>query len=417
MKIAVAQLGARMHYAVPRILHRAGHLHAMFTDICAVKGWPQLLRMCPENFLPKNLRRLRARVPTGVPGSRIRAFTSLGLGYRRRLSAARNLEQEALAHLWAGDELNCRILAAGLEGAEAVYTFNSAGLRLLQYARDRGLRSFYEQTIAPVAIERRLMAAESERWPGWEEITNRELFYDKFQVVEQQEWKLAEIILCGSEFVRDGVAQLGGPVERCRVVPYGVDVSGVHRHQGDAPLPGSAARKLRVLTVGTVGLRKGAPYVADIARQLADRAEFRWAGPVALLEPGIRALEQAGVQLLHAVPRSEIHAQFSWADVFLLPSVCEGSATVTYEALLHGLPVITTPNTGSLVQDGVNGRIVPVGDCSQAVTALREFAQAPDLLRSFSAAALATAEDLTVAAYAKRLLGALQLTTASTPEL
>ena len=39
----VGQLGARMHYAVPRILQRIGRLEHLYTDICAAKGWPRVL--------------------------------------------------------------------------------------------------------------------------------------------------------------------------------------------------------------------------------------------------------------------------------------------------------------------------------------------------------------------------------------
>ncbi|MEA2780603.1 MAG: hypothetical protein QOK29_2147, partial [Rhodospirillaceae bacterium] len=38
MSYVVAQLGARMHYAVPRILHAADQLDHFFTDISADKG-------------------------------------------------------------------------------------------------------------------------------------------------------------------------------------------------------------------------------------------------------------------------------------------------------------------------------------------------------------------------------------------
>jgi len=44
----------------------------------------------------------------------------------------------------------------------------------------------------------------------------------------------------------------------------------------------------------------------------------------------------------------------------VLPSICEGSATVTYEALASGVPVICTPKTGSMVRHGVDGNIVPI---------------------------------------------------------
>jgi glycosyltransferase involved in cell wall biosynthesis len=44
----------------------------------------------------------------------------------------------------------------------------------------------------------------------------------------------------------------------------------------------------------------------------------------------------------------------------VFPSVDEGSAKVTYEAMACGIPVIVTPNAGSLARDGKDGFIVPI---------------------------------------------------------
>ena len=77
-------------------------------------------------------------------------------------------------------------------------------------------------------------------------------------------------------------------------------------------------------------------------------------GPVAI-GTNARAEGEPHIHLVGAVPRSQVVPHFEWADVFFMPSVCEGSATVTYEALMSGLPVIATPNPGSVVIDGVNG--------------------------------------------------------------
>jgi glycosyltransferase involved in cell wall biosynthesis len=46
--------------------------------------------------------------------------------------------------------------------------------------------------------------------------------------------------------------------------------------------------------------------------------------------------------------------------VFFLPSICEGSAMVTYEALNWKLPIITTNNAGYVVRNGVDGFLVPI---------------------------------------------------------
>ena len=59
---------------------------------------------------------------------------------------------------------------------------------------------------------------------------------------------------------------------------------------------------------------------------------------------------------------------FRKASVFVFPSLEEGGAKVTYEAMASGLPLITTHNSGSIVRDGVDGYIVPIRDAA----ALRE---------------------------------------------
>src|SRR5262249_27834906 len=85
------------------------------------------------------------------------------------------------------------------------------------------------------------------------------------------------------------------------------------------------------------------------------------------------------------------------------PSLHEGSALVTYEALASGLPVITTENAGSVVRDGVDGFVVPIRD----VTALQEkilmLYQNRELRREMGARARERAEQFTWAAHRARL--------------
>ncbi len=57
--------------------------------------------------------------------------------------------------------------------------------------------------------------------------------------------------------------------------------------------------------------------------------------------------------------RSVQRAREEWA---LAACIVTGSSTVTYEALLSGAPMITTPNAGSIGEDGVNGFVVPIRD-------------------------------------------------------
>src|SRR5947208_1758771 len=85
----VAQLGARMHYAVARILHEAGQLKHFHTDICASKGWISILNSVPRSLRSDSLRRLLDRKPRGIPSELVTAHTLFGLEYANRLRKAR----------------------------------------------------------------------------------------------------------------------------------------------------------------------------------------------------------------------------------------------------------------------------------------------------------------------------------------
>ena len=130
-------------------------------------------------------------------------------------------------------------------------------------------------------------------------------------------------------------------------------------------------------------------------------------GPVGLL-PGRGQELSRHVQVSGSVPRSEVIRHFDWADVFLLPSLCEGSATVTYEALAAGLPVIATPNTGSIVEDGISGFIVPARDSDAIVNAFERLLSDPSLLSEMGAAAHARSREGSLEAYGERLMQALE---------
>jgi glycosyltransferase involved in cell wall biosynthesis len=402
VKIAVAQLGARMHYAVPRIFEEAGCLKRLYTDICAVRGPAAWAGRLPQRFLPVPVHKMASRRVQGVPAAKIINYDALGLRYWWRLRRANTPREIGETHLWAGKEFARLILKTGWGEADHLYTFNSAAFGLLAQAKADGLRNIYEQTIVPVAVQIELLTEEQARWPKWEEATDLDNFFGLFLEKEYEEWALADRIICGSRFVLEGIRQAGGPADRAVVVNYGVEA--LHRPAGvdNSPIR-PTDRPLRVLTVGTVCLRKGAPYVAEAARRLRGRAEFRIAGSIDLTASGRRKMAEA-VELLGIVPRPEMPAHFEWADVFLLPSICEGSATASYEALAWGLPVITTSNAGAPVDDGIEGFIVPIRDTESICTALEKLIDQPGLRHKMSVAARVRHQSLSVAAYGQRLL-------------
>ena len=399
-KIVVSQLGARMHYAVPRIFASAGRLAHFYTDICATKGWPRIVNSFPATLYPAPVKRLAGRLPKGVPTALTTVFSSFGLRSVLRHMRTKDVVEETSHAIWAGSIFSEMVVRRGFHGAAGLYAFSGDALEQMRAAKQQGLWTAVEQMIAPRDVVEMLLNQEMKRFPAWagpvQENPHARLFAER----EKAEWRLADVIVCPSEFVRKHVVACGGPEDRCVVVPYGVNAAAAIDRPARMPGP------IRVLTVGEVGLRKGSPYVVEAARLMDSAARFRMAGRVRLADDVKQQISQ-WVELRGIVPRSQIAEEFRWADVFLLPSLCEGSATAVYEALAAGLPVITTENTGSVVRDGIEGFIVPVCDPEAIATAVRALADNPELRRSMSANALLRAAEHTVESYGARLLAAL----------
>src|SRR5258708_9594943 len=101
--------------------------------------------------------------------------------------------------------------------------------------------------------------------------------------------------------------------------------------------------------------------------------EFRVAGNV---ERSLADREQCRyLRFLGRVPRAKIRGEFAVADVLVLPSLAEGSAETTYEALACGVPVVTTPEAGSVVRDGIDGRIGPSRGAEALANAISEIVE------------------------------------------
>jgi len=403
MKFVVAQLGARMHYAVPRILWNLDKLSKLYTDIASIG----IVGSC-ANVLSRapiaGIRRLKARSPEGIPDALIRHFPGFGLSYRLRALAARSHTGKTVVSLRAGSDFCRRVVREGFGDARGVYVFSSMGKELLEAARDRGVYGALEQINAPRRLFDRLYREEAAAWPGWESCPYRDDISEEFIAQEESEWRLADRVICGSQFVAENVSTNAPMNGKCSVVPYGIDWE-----------PGTARRRrnqdnLKVLFCGRASLIKGIPYlVKALAMLKSPRVVCRVAGGHVLSEQARKDLSKVA-EVVGMIPRNKMRAMYDWADVFVLPTLCEGSATVCYEALACGLPVITTSHSGSVIRDGREGFIVPIRDSFALASAIDHLAGDPVLYEEMSRNALERASEFTLDWYAQRLTYALGLT-------
>ncbi len=298
-----------------------------------------------------------------------------------------------------------------LDGAEVCWAYNGAALELFEIARSRRIRCVLEQALAPYEEEARQLELVRRDWPGWEDgKAGRQIrarvseFLDPLERRERAEWQLADVVVAGSPYVKDCLAREGVPDGKSIVVPSGVDLD---KFAIAAKAP-NANRPLRVLFVGEVGLRKGVPYLLEAVRRLDSRKlDLKLVGPIRIACGPLRSFRR-WAEFAGTVPRSKILSCYGWADVLVCPSVCEGSAMVTYEARACGVPIVATPNSGAFFTPGVDGIEIPVRDSSAIAEILDRLASGRGELERLKRGAVQLRSSLGQEAYRTRIASLLE---------
>ena len=400
----VCHLGARGHYSVANAVERHGCLLRLFTDACSTRGLPKLIRNVPRRLQPNVVKRLMGRTPDAIPPEKIECDTWLGIQYSLALYRAISETDRLKLNCDFGRKFAIRVARKIPDSTQTIYAMNTECLELFRVAKSRGIRLVLEQTMASAAVTQATLAAHSLNYPQWAVKLGD---YQASGIIdrEQEEWELADRIVCGSDYVAKSIQSAGGPFGKCVVVPYGTRsesfVPRLERKDQE-----SRDGFLRVLTVGSLCFRKGTHVILEAASKLVGQATFRLVGPGTLPSSALSSLPP-NVELTGQCPRSEIQNHFAWADVFLLPSLCEGSAMVTYEALLMGLPVICTPNTGSIITDSKDGFLVPTGCVESIIERIERLSNSPDVVNAMSTAAISKRSFIDITSFDHRILSAI----------
>jgi colanic acid/amylovoran biosynthesis glycosyltransferase len=211
-------------------------------------------------------------------------------------------------------------------------------------------------------------------------------------------FRKADLFLPVSHYWAERLQGLGCPKEKIIVHHMGVDPQ---RFQPKVyPLPRDRERFV-LLTVGTLREKKGIEYalraLALIQKEGRDFS-YRVAGE-GPLRPYLEDLTarlglSERVDFLGPVDHSEIPRLLQQADIFLLPSVTaadgdqEGIPVVLMEAMVAGIPVVSTYHSGipELVQDGRSGLLVAERDVQGLAGKLRYLIEQPELMQEMARA-------------------------------
>ena len=201
------------------------------------------------------------------------------------------------------------------------------------------------------------------------------------------------------QFIAEGVV----PAEKAMVIPG----SGIATEQF---APARISPREQAKFKSEVGVQPGEIVVTMISRVIRSKGvlEFMAAARVARLDHpharflligppdddsvdrlGPKELEQLKQVVIWPGPRNDIPAVLAASDIFVLPSAYgEGIPRVLLEAASMGLPIVTTDSHGcnDVVQNGVNGFVIPVRDAAALSQAIGCLIEQPKLRQSFGQA-------------------------------
>ncbi|MGO9455399.1 MAG: glycosyltransferase family 4 protein [Candidatus Binataceae bacterium] len=277
----------------------------------------------------------------------------------------------------------------------AVIAYDSCALETFRAATRVGALKVLDQTNAHLAYWAGVLDEEAERVKGYRAIKRPHPELIARCIAEAKE---ADLILAGSNFVRASLDAVGIDSSKTVVLPYGVDV-GLFKPK----IPLAPKKCATIVFAGQIGLRKGVSYLLDAVAGLRGvRCRLQLIGQV--VDDG-EWLKRYANHFTHVpfVPREKLVEYLQEADLFVYPSLSEGSALAIYEALACGLPVLTTPNSGSVVRDSIEGYIVPPRDVEALRDRIGHLLLNSGLRSAMASAARARAEEYSWNGYHMRL--------------
>ena len=188
--------------------------------------------------------------------------------------------------------------------------------------------------------------------------------------------------LANSQAVAEFYRSVGVAAERIEVIPNGIDARSVPL-AGNGPDHASLRREVRdefhlphdtalVTTVGRLAAQKRIDdliWAIELLGHLAKTAHLLIVGDGPRRQALQQYAQQAGCQdrVHFAGHRDDVPRIYAASNVAWLASEFEGQSNSLMEAMAAGLPVVASdiPANAELVQDGITGHLVPVGDAAE----------------------------------------------------
>lgn len=335
-------------------------------------GYPNrfvLRKFGGRRLRPAGFHRFVARHEPGIPETAVRAknFSELLVQFGMLVKKATGRTAWGQHFEMIGMRQYGRSAVKDIESSDAkIYHFRSGyGHESVLAARRCGMVTICDHSLPnPEVLD--YLVENGGRWPE----STAGLARGPWSELMMDDLRRADFLAVNSDFVKESFVRFGWDPERIYVHYTGVDDDFMQVLPARSNIQNEFSQ---FLFAGELSRRKGAEVLLAALPQLKPRNfRFEVIGPVsediATLATALK--EDARIQLHGFMSRQQLARHMVASDVFVFPSLAEGSARVIFMALAAGCYVITTPNSGSIVRDGVHGSVIPPGDTSALIQAI-----------------------------------------------
>lgn len=317
-------------------------------------------------------------------------------------------------YAWLHDWIVSRRIEQMAGQIDIIHTWPIGALQTLQTARRLGICTVLERCNAHTRFAYEVVQRECDRIgvplpPGHEHEYN-----GKILAKEEAEYKIADALLCPSDFVVKTFRDQGFPPKQLVRHIYGFD----EKIFFPPPEPRNSKHGLTMISVGVCAVRKGLHYALEawLKSPASQDGTFLIAGEfIPAYEKKLAPmLAHPSVKMLGH--RNDVPDLVRKSDILVLPSIEEGFGLVVTEAMASGCVPLVSDACTDLCKHMENGLVHRVGDVASLTQHITMLHQDRPLLEKLRSAGLNLAPRITWNAAGVKLLEVYQSVLADKPE-
>jgi len=264
--------------------------------------------------------------------------------------------------------LHDRIVARNLprihkkDRIDIVHCWPSGALETLKTARELGIKTVIERPNAHTRYAMEVVGRECKRLGVTLPKSNPHAFDAYALKREEEEFELADCLLCPSEFVAQTFLEKGFSRTKIARHQYGIDPSRFNLSQDSAPP--SSDQPFSMVFVGSCEPRKGLHYALDawLASKACKNGTFYICGKYIRGYRELLADKLAHPSIKEVGFSSDVAPLLQKCHALILPSIEEGSALVTYEARACGCVLLVSNAVGAVCEHNKDALVHKRGD-------------------------------------------------------